>query len=198
MIDAALLQAEVDSFAWYHSIDLGDGVVTKGQSVMAEMVTEAQLPDFRGRTVLDVGAWDGYYSFLAERRGAARVVALDHYAWGVDFTARTQYWNECLERGALPDQSRDTTDFWRPQLPGRRGFDLARRALDSRVEPVVADFTTVDLATLGTFDIVLYLGVLYHMRHPMLALEKVASVTGDQLIVETHVDLLDVTRPGQG
>ena len=127
----------------------GSGVITKGQSVMAEMVTEDQLPDFRGRSVLDIGAWDGYYSFLAERRGAARVVALDHYAWGVDFTARTQYWNECLERGVLPDQSRDTTDFWRADLPGRRGFDLAHRALESRVEPVVADFTTIDLSTLG-------------------------------------------------
>ena len=72
MIDPVQLQAEVDSFAWYHTIDLGHGVVTKGQSVMAEMLTDVQLPDFRGRSVLDIGAWDGYYSFLAERRGASR------------------------------------------------------------------------------------------------------------------------------
>ena len=186
MIDVAQLQAEVDSFAWYHSIDLGQGVVTKGQSVMAEMVTEAQLPDFRGRSVLDIGAWDGYYSFLAERRGAARVVALDHYAWGVDFTARTEYWNECFRRGVLPDQSRDTTDFWRPELPGRRGFDLAHRVLDSRVEPVVADFTTVDVSSLGTFDIVLYLGVLYHMKEPLTCLERLRSVTREIAVIETE------------
>ena len=37
---------------------------------------------------LDIGAWDGRFSFLAEKAGAARVVALDHYAWGVDFDAR--------------------------------------------------------------------------------------------------------------
>ena len=47
----------------------------------------------------------------------------------------------------------------------------------------------------GTFDIVLFLGVLYHLRHPLLALERVASVTRDQLILETHVDMLDVDRP---
>jgi tRNA (mo5U34)-methyltransferase len=152
---------------------------------MAEMVTEAQLPDFRGRSVLDIGAWDGYYSFLAERRGASRVVALDHYAWGVDFEARTQYWNECFERGQLPDQSRDVTDFWRPDLPGRRGFDLAHRALGSRVEPVVADFTSVDLSTLGTFDIVLYLGVLYHMKEPLTCLERLRAVTRDVAVIET-------------
>ena len=116
---------------------------------MAEMVTEAQLPDFRGRTVLDIGAWDGYYSFLAERQGAARVVALDHYAWGVDFDARTAYWNECLERGSFPTSRATSPTSGVPDLPGRRGFDLAHRVLDSRVEPVVADFTSVDLSDAG-------------------------------------------------
>jgi tRNA (mo5U34)-methyltransferase len=185
LIDPMQLQAEADSFAWYHSIDLGGGVTTKGQSVMAEMVTEDLLPDFRDRSVLDIGAWDGYYSFLAEKRGAARVVALDHYAWGVDFEARTRYWKECLERGALPDQARDTTDFWRPDLPGRRGFELAHRALGSRVEPVVADFTTMNLSELGTFDIVLYLGVLYHMKEPLTCLERLRAVTAGVAVVET-------------
>ena len=185
MIDAAQLQAEVDSFGWYHSIDLGHGVVTKGQSVMAEMVTETQLPDFRGRSVLDIGAWDGYYSFLAERRGAARVVALDHYAWGVDFAARNEYWNACAERGELPDQARDTTDFWRADLPGRRGFELAHRALESKVEPVVADFTTMAPTTLGTFAVVLYIGVLYHMKEPLTCLERLRAVTQGIAVIET-------------
>ena len=185
VIDPMQLQAEVDSISWYHSIDLGNGVRTKGQSVMAEMVTDEQLPDFRGRSVLDIGAWDGYYSFLAERRGAARVVALDHYAWGVDFGARTRYWNECLERGVFPDHRRDTTDFWREDLPGRRGFDLAHRLLESQVEPVVADFTTLDLSTLGSFDVVLYLGVLYHMKEPLSCLERVRAVTREVAVIET-------------
>jgi tRNA (mo5U34)-methyltransferase len=185
VIDPAALQAEADSFPWYHTIDLGHGVSTKGQSVMAEMLTDAQLPDFHGRSVLDIGAWDGYYSFLAERRGASRVVALDHYAWGVDLTARSRYWKECLEHGALPDQSRDTTDFWRADLPGRRGFDLAHRVLDSRVEPVVGDFAALDLSTLGTFDIVLYLGVLYHMKEPLTCVERVRAVTNQVAVIET-------------
>ena len=85
----------------------------------------------------------------------------------------------------LPDQARDTTDFWRADLPGRRGFDLAHRALDSRVETVVADFTTMDLAALGTFDIVLYLGVLYHMKEPLTCLERLRAVTRDVAVIET-------------
>jgi len=178
------LQAQVDTMLWFHSIDLGDGVRTKGLSELA--LTEAQLPDFAGRTVLDIGAWDGYYSFMAERGGASRVVALDHYAWGVDFGARGAYWAECIAQGVLPDHDRDTTDFWRPDLPGRRGFDFAHQTLGSHVEPVVADFMDTDLEALGTFDVVLYLGVLYHMKEPLTALERVRAVTGTVAVIETE------------
>jgi len=38
----------------------------------------------------------------------------------------------------------------------------------------------------GTFDIVFYLGVLYHMQNPVAAMEKVASLTKNLAIIETH------------
>ena len=148
-------------------------MVTKGISV--QETSPGVIPDVAGRSVLDIGAWDGKFSFAAEKAGAARVVALDHYAWGVDFVARGAYWEECIRNGTLPDQSRDETDFWRPDLPGRRGFEFAEAALDSKVEPVVGDFQKVDLDELGQFDVVLYLGVLYHMKEPLTCLERLRS-----------------------
>src|SRR5947209_8231120 len=72
---------------WWHSIDLGNGVVTPGHkpaSVMNEELEALALPDLRGKAVLDVGAWDGFFSFAAERLGARRVVALDYYTWATD------------------------------------------------------------------------------------------------------------------
>src|SRR6266568_9564153 len=39
--------------------------------------------DLTGKTVLDIGAYDGFFSFEAERRGAARVVAADKFCWGI-------------------------------------------------------------------------------------------------------------------
>ena len=177
------LQAQADAIQWFHSIDLGPGVRTKGLSSV--QLAAERFPDFSGKSVLDIGAWDGYYSFLAERGGAARVVALDHYAWGVDIVARGAYWNECFETGTLPDQSRDLTDFWRPDLPGRRGFEFAKSVIGSAVEPVVADFSTADLSTLGTFEVVLYLGVLYHMKEPLTCLERLRSVTTEVAVIET-------------
>jgi tRNA (mo5U34)-methyltransferase len=184
MTTPAELQAQADELQWYHSIDLGGGVVTKGTGVQ-ETGTEI-FPAMEGRSVLDIGAWDGKFSFLAEKCGASRVVALDHYAWGVDFAARGAYWNECIEKGVLPDQSRDEEDFWQPDLPGRRGFDFAKAALDSKVEPVVADFQRVDLDALGQFDVVLYLGVLYHMKEPLTCLERVRAVTKEVAVIETE------------
>jgi tRNA (mo5U34)-methyltransferase len=184
MTTPAELQAQADELQWYHSINLCNGVVTKGVGVQ-ETGSEI-FADMRGRSVLDIGAWDGKFSFLAEACGASRVVAVDHYAWGVDFQARGAYWNECIEKGVFPDQSRDETDFWQPDLPGRRGFDFAKAALGSKVEPVVADFQTVDLDTLGQFDVVLYLGVLYHMKEPLTCLERVRAVTKEVAVIETE------------
>ena len=178
------LQAQADQLGWYHTIDLGNGVVTKGIGVQ-ETGSEI-LPDTSGKSVLDIGAWDGKFSFLAEKGGASRVVALDHYAWGVDIVARQTYWQECIDNGTFPDQGRDETDFWRADLPGRRGFEFAAAALESKVEPLVADFQTVDLAQLGQFDVVLYLGVLYHMKEPLTCLERVRAVTKEVAVIETE------------
>lgn len=178
------LSEQVNEITWHHTIDLGDGLVTHGLS--GRMIPPEFFPDVSGRTVLDIGAWDGWYSFLAERQGASRVVALDHYVWCVDLKARTEYWDECRAKGILPDVSRDEGDFWRDDMPGRRGFDLAREALHSQVEPMVADFMTMDLEQLGTFDVVLYLGVLYHMREPLTALERVRRTTAQVAMIETE------------
>ncbi len=180
------LREEVTQLDWYHSIDLGNGVVTPGTPLNQAMLAGG-LPDLGGRSVLDIGAWDGLYSFLAERRGARRVVALDHYAWLVDFGARNRYWAECEAAGTLPDAGRDLREFADPDtLPGRRGFDLARRVLQSGVEPVVADFMDPGATDLGQFDVVLFLGVLYHVRDPLAALERVRALTDGVAVIETE------------
>jgi tRNA (mo5U34)-methyltransferase len=184
MTSAAELQRQADAFRWYHTIDLGHGVVTKGMSV--QETSADVLPEVAGKSVLDIGAWDGKFSFLAEQRGADRVVALDHYAWGVDFAARGAYWAECIHNGTLPDQSRDESDFWQAELPGQGAFNFAKGVLGSRVEAVVGDFQRIDLAALGRFDVVLYLGVLYHMKEPLTCLERLHAVTKEVAVIETE------------
>jgi tRNA (mo5U34)-methyltransferase len=164
------LQTRVDSIRWWHSIDLGHGIVTKGvDSSQAERLSRLRLPaDLSGRSVLDIGAWDGFFSFEAERRGAARIVAADYYSW------HGTGWGTGK---------------------GKAGFQLAREALGSRVEDVDVDVMDLTPERLGTFDIVLFLGVLYHLPNPLLALERVASVARDFLVLETVVDMVGFGRP---
>src|SRR5262249_12499041 len=71
------------------------------------------------------------------------------------------------------------------ELPGKRGFDTAHKALSSRVEGLVRDYMMLTPDEIGMFDVVLYLGVLYHMRNPLDALTQVASLTGTVAIIET-------------
>ncbi len=181
---------------WWHSIDLGDGVVTPGRKSAELLAGEwdaLELPDLRGKSVLDIGAWDGYFSFEAERHGADRVVALDHYVWSMDLPKQQRYWEECMAAGTVPEAFESRPDLWKPdQLPGKAGFDTAHRCRESRVEAVVGDFMTIDLERLGTFDIVLFLGVLYHLRHPLLALERLSRITRELLVIETEA----VALPG--
>jgi tRNA (mo5U34)-methyltransferase len=184
MLTPEEIRTGAESMLWFHTIDLGHGVVTKGLALPP--VPTEKLPAMAGKTVIDIGAWDGYYSYLAERQGASRVVALDHYAWGVDFIARGAYWQQCFEDGTLPDHSLDLTEFWRPELPGRRGFNFAHEAIQSKVEPVVMDIATADLSELGQFDVVLCLGVLYHMKEPLSLLERVRSLTKEVALIETE------------
>src|SRR5215218_9171267 len=65
---------------WWHSIDLGDGQVTPGAHELSELKENYErfgLPDdLTGKRVFDIGCWDGFYSFEAERHGA-EVVAMD-------------------------------------------------------------------------------------------------------------------------
>lgn len=178
---------------WWHSIDVGQGVTTPGHKTAVQLAAELgtlRLPDLAHKTVLDIGAWDGFYSFAAERRGAAKVTALDHFVWSIDLAEHERYYRDCIARGVAPAPY-ETLPFYRPaELPGKRGFDTARELLGSKVDGIVADFMTADLHALNTFDVVLFLGVLYHMKHPLQSLERVAALTREVAIIETEAIVL--------
>jgi len=67
-----------------------------------------------------------------------------------------------------------------------RRFDLCRTALGSKATGYLASVYDLDPKTFGTFDLVMYFGVLYHLHHPLLSLQKVASVTAGTLLIQTR------------
>ena len=144
--------ARLSRLGWYHSIELPDGGVIEGlQSLDQQRERLRQFPipeDLTGKRVLDVGAWDGWFSFEMERRGA-EVLA-------VDATKNTRL----LE---------------------------ARQLLGSRIDYRIADICRLTAKDVGTFDIVLFFGVLYHLKHPLLALENVCGMCHDMACIESFV-----------
>jgi tRNA (mo5U34)-methyltransferase len=66
-------------------------------------------------------------------------------------------------------------------------FRTARRLLDSQVEYRVLDVDELTPETVGRFDYVLFFGVLYHLRHPLLGLERICALTRETAFVESFV-----------
>jgi tRNA (mo5U34)-methyltransferase len=164
------LSEEVAKYHWFHTIDLGHGVVTPGSKSAAHMDQEASALfdclDLTDKTLLDIGAWNGGFSVLAKRRGARSVTGLDHFTWN------------------------------HPTLRGRETFDLVSKATKYDFEAIDVDLDnqSLSLEFVGTFDVVLFAGVFYHLFDPIAATREVAALAKECLIVETHVEVIENDR----
>jgi hypothetical protein len=76
------LSTEVQAYPWYHTLELGDGIVTRGMFDHRPVLRHYPLPeDLSGLRCLDVGTMDGFWAFEMEHRGAREVVAVDASAY---------------------------------------------------------------------------------------------------------------------
>jgi tRNA (mo5U34)-methyltransferase len=158
----AELLAQVEKHTWLYSVDLGDGVQTKGlfgppHTHIRDALDQVEV---RNKKVLDVGCWEGHWSFEVERRGASEVYATDYLVG--DPRA------ELSERGLK-------------ELPT---FRLAHTILESKVSyhPDVSVYH-IDKLGVAELDVVLFCGVYYHLKHPLLALAKLRQVMKDDGII---------------
>ncbi|MBB3972608.1 TIGR04290 family methyltransferase [Hansschlegelia beijingensis] len=140
---------------WFHNLDL-NGIETAPGHFLGNHPSDKwsrfahALPDdLNGASVLDIGCNAGFHSFEMKRRGAGRVLGVDH---DERYLAQAQFAAEIL------------------------GFDVTFRQL-----------SVYDVAALGErFDVVVFMGVLYHLRHPLLALDLIHEhVAGDMLLFQT-------------
>ena len=183
------LRAYASRMSWYHEIDLGGGVMTPAMKPRTAIDSEWSLfalGDLRGRTVLDVGGVDGAYAFLAEQAGAARAAVLDHYVWAAHPDEYGDIYRREVAAGRTPPAPHESSAWHPEELPAKWRFDTARQALNSNVEAIVADFSTCDLEAVGIWDVVLFLGVIYHLEDPLRALRRLLRITGEQALIETE------------
>jgi tRNA (mo5U34)-methyltransferase len=134
---------------WFHtfSLDHSDELYTPGVARDHRYRIPALPEDFSGMSVLDVGTFDGFYAFLAEARGARRVVAVDNEQYRVWVKSR-----------------------WGVELEGGEGFTAIQELLQSKVEYRRLDAFDLDQLE-ETFDFILCFGILHRVDNPMGLLE---------------------------
>ncbi len=66
-------------------------------------------------------------------------------------------------------------------------FREAHRLIGSKVDYRILDVEELTPESVGLFDYVLFFGVLYHLRNPLLGLEKICAITRDTAFVESFV-----------
>jgi tRNA (mo5U34)-methyltransferase len=136
---------------WHQRWEIFKGFSTPGRNQISFHCGKARLPiDLKGKRVLDIGAWNGCFSFECERRGASEVVAYS------------------LEN------------------PDVAGFTRLKELLCSRVKYVQGSVYSLAPEVVGEFDLILFFGVLYHLRYPLLAIDRIRSVSRGDVLIETH------------
>jgi tRNA (mo5U34)-methyltransferase len=141
---------------WRHRVYLGNGLFTPGYNTLDHDWQFYGMPEnLKGKSVLDIGANDGYYSFMAEGKGATEITALDIY--GGDGSTMVGGW---------PIQ----------------GITLLKQYLDSKVE-IIAD-SVYNVPTLGKkWDVVLCNDVLSWLEDVPKALDAITASCNEQLII---------------
>ena len=159
---------EMNKIKWYHRIPINEVTTPGANYELQNSLDILPLPeDLTGKSVLDIGCWDGYYSFECEKRNARRVVANDKYMWEKE------------------------SSFWSKD----KGFDFAHKHLNSKVEKVVSSVEDLESKNLGKFDYVLMLCVVCLSKNPVQYIEIARNLCSGTLILELHVDMLDIPYP---
>jgi len=168
LIKRDILQAAVDALApWYHSIDLGNGIITPGVCALEEQWEQNRqirnAIDYKDKVVLDLGCADGMWAFEAEEIGARCVVGLD-----------SGQMPKLIERFLLAKIVR-CSDV----IPV---YGASVENLSSALSNVIKYELNGEL-----FDIVQHLGVLYHMLEPLEGLiqTRACMKKGGRLFLET-------------
>jgi tRNA (mo5U34)-methyltransferase len=164
---------------WYHTLELGDGVVTRGYVDNRSAPARLPFPSLEGKRCLDIGTMNGFWAFELERRGAAEVLTLDvDDLRQIDWPPRT--------RASDPNGSHINPDDRNHALDA---FNLAREALRSNVQRVVSTVYDISTEQLGEFDFVFVGSILLHLRDPVAALDRIREVCRGEVLIFEAIDM---------
>jgi tRNA (mo5U34)-methyltransferase len=102
----------------------------------------------------------------------------------LDIGARDGFFSfECEKRGAAEVIALDYTSA------DSTGFNVAKQILGSKAKWINGNIYSLNELNLGKFDLILFLGVIYHLRHPYLAIDRIHDSlnVGGKVVVESHI-----------
>jgi tRNA (mo5U34)-methyltransferase len=175
--DLMELRQAMQSYTWYHSIELAPGLVTPGQYDHRPLLNYYGLPgSLAGKTVVDVGPAHGFFAFEFEKREASRVVTVELPKWS-DHDGSPAL-KESFERDAIDAQNE-------PYLHDALTFAIKARG--SQIEQKYCTIYDVTPETIGTFDLVFCGSLLIHLTDPLRALYAMRTVTKELAIIATPI-----------
>jgi tRNA (mo5U34)-methyltransferase len=176
--DPADLLAAASRHYWYHCVEVAPGVVTDGDYDMTTVVDRYGFPErMDGLDVLDVGRASGFFAFEFERRGArvtaTDIASLEDWDWvGGEDAGRRRLAEHGVDAVASVDK-----------VSG--AFHFAKAARGSGVEEKTIGVYDLAPSAFGDrmFDLVFAGSIASHLRDPILAFERLRSVTRGTCIV---------------
>ncbi len=180
---------DIDGFYWYHSVDVGDGLVTPGDYDFRDRISEYPFPeDMRGMTALDVGSATGFFAFEFERRGAdVTSVELPSAAdWDMIWSDRSSIVSKRMARHGL--STVEQLDWACTHGP----FEFCRRLRNSNVRRVLSRIYDLTPEKLGCnqFDFIFLGDILRHLFSPLTALNVLAPLCRKEMVISLSlVDL---------
>lgn len=188
-------------YFWYHTVDLGDGLVTPGSFDYRSSLPSFGFPDdMSGKTVLDVGSATGFFAFEFEKRGASVVsVELPSLSHWDHFPGEPVAGILAKIRDRLPFHSvrpheeiaeafsaLSDRDLHRILLDGP--FAFCKKKLNSKVERVYSTIYDLDHALQGRkFDLVMLGDILVHTINPLEALATAAGICSGTLFIADDI-----------
>jgi len=182
-------------YAWYHTVDLGNGILTPGVYDYRDLLPRFHFPeDMRGMEVLDVGSATGFFAFEFEKRGAAVTsVELASMAdWdmppGED---RSETIKHLMARHGV--DTLEEVDYLQLEGP----FRLCHEMLRSKAKRLRCTVYNMSRETLGAdaFDLVFVGDVLLHLFSPLKALCAIAPLCRGTLVVSQGIPTLAESTP---
>jgi tRNA (mo5U34)-methyltransferase len=170
---------EMQQYQWYHTVDLGQGVITPGQYDHRPLLHHYGLPDnLLGKTVVDIGPAHGFFAFEFEKRSAERVATVELPRWSDhDGSAK-------LKAGFTEDNVDEANEGYLHDA-----LSFAIKARGSKVEQLFYNIYDIGPETTGQFDVAFCGSLLIHLTDPLRALYAIHSVTREYAIITTPIDL---------